>query len=131
MPVTDKISDYITRIRNAGKANHKTVVIPHSKLKYSISEILKEQGFIDDCEAIDDGVQGKIKITLRYHNRQPAIREIQRISTPGRRVYSSVTDLPRIKNGLGIAIVSTSQGVMTDKGARKHNIGGEVLFSVW
>ncbi len=131
MPVTDKISDYITRIRNAGKANHKVVEIPHSKLKYAISEILKEQGFIDDCEKIDDGVQGKIIITLRYHNRLPAIREIKRISTPGRRVYSSVSELPRIKNGLGIAIISTSRGVMTDKHARKNKLGGEVLFSVW
>ena len=131
MPVTDSIADFITRIRNAGTANHKTVEIPHSKLKYAVAEILKEQGFITDCEFLPGEYQGTIKVTLRFYKREPAIKQIVRISKPGRRFYASVDKLPRIKNGLGIAIISTSKGVMTDKQARKYNVGGEVLCSVW
>lgn len=131
MPVTDSISDLLTRIRNAGNANHKTVDIPYSKLKYAIVEILKEQGYITDCEKIDSGVQGLIKVTLRYHNRGTAIKEIKRLSKPGRRVYSSADKLPRIRNGLGIAIISTSYGIMSDKKARKLKLGGELICSVW
>jgi small subunit ribosomal protein S8 len=131
MPVTDTISDFLTRIRNAGMAKHKTVEIPFSALKYAIAEILKDQGYIADCEKIDDNIQGTIKVTLRYYNREFVIREMKRISTPGRRVYAPAEKLPRINNGLGIAIISTSKGVMTDKAARNFNVGGEVLCSIW
>lgn len=131
MPVTDTISDFLVRIKNAGIAKHKTVDIPYSKLKYSIAGILKEQGFIADYEKIEDGVQGIIRITLRYYQGHLVIRRFQRISKPGRRIYSPVEKLPRVYNGLGIAVISTSKGVLTDKEARKLNIGGEVLFTVW
>lgn len=131
MPVTDTISDFLVRIKNAGIARHKTVDIPFSKLKYSIARILKEQGFISDFEKIDDGVQGILRITLRYYQGQLVIKKFQRVSKPGRRVYAPVDKLPRVYNGLGLAIISTSKGVLTDKEARKLNIGGEVLFTVW
>ncbi len=131
MPVTDSIADFITRIRNAGKAGHKYVEIPASKIKLGISEILKDQGFIQDYEFVDDGVQGNIKVTLRYYKRVTVIKNIKRLSKPGRRIYSSVDKLPRVNNGLGIAIISTSKGVMTSKQAKSHNIGGELLCSVW
>ncbi|MCX7735218.1 MAG: 30S ribosomal protein S8 [Candidatus Kapabacteria bacterium] len=131
MPVTDTISDFLIRIKNAGIAKHKTVDIPYSKLKYSIAGILKEQGFISDFEKIDDGVQGLIRITLRYYQGRLVIKRIQRVSKPGRRVYATVDKLPRVYNGLGLAVISTSKGVLTDKEARKLNIGGEVLFTVW
>ena len=131
MPVTDTISDFITRIRNAGSAKHKTVEIPYSKMKFSIAGILKDQGFITDYYRIDDNVQGTIHITLRYYNREHAIKVIKRVSVPGRRLYSSVDQLPRVNNSLGIAVISTSRGIMTEKEARKINVGGEVLFTVW
>jgi len=131
MPVTDTISDFLTRIRNAGKAKHKTTEVPASKLKLAIAKILKEQGYINDYEFVDDGLQGKIVVKLRYYKRQSAIKEIRRVSKPGRRVYSPADKLPRVKNGLGIAIISTSRGVMTDKQARIENVGGEVLCTIW
>lgn len=131
MPVTDKISDFITRIRNAGSAGHKTVDAPYSKLKYAIAEILKDNGYIADLEKIDDSVQGTLRLKLKYYNKQPVIRELKRISKPGRRIYVSADRLPRVKNGLGTAIISTSIGVMSDKQARKKNVGGEVLITVW
>ncbi|GAB1372100.1 30S ribosomal protein S8 [Candidatus Kapaibacterium sp.] len=131
MPVTDQISDFLTRVRNAGKAGHKTVDSPYSKIQYHIGEILKDQGFITDVEKIDEGPQGIIRVTLRYYKRKPAIKKIVRVSKPGRRVYSTVEGLPRVYNGLGIAIISTSKGVMTAKQARKYNVGGEVLCTVW
>jgi small subunit ribosomal protein S8 len=131
MPVTDTISDYLTRIRNAGKAKHKTVDVPFSKLKISLSEILKEQGYITDFEKLEDSVQGTIRLTLRYYNRFPAIKELKKISKPGRRVYTPADRIPRVYNGLGIAIISTSKGVLTDKDARKFNVGGEVLCTIW
>jgi small subunit ribosomal protein S8 len=131
MPVTDNISDFLTRIRNAGHAKHKTVEAPASKIKLGIAKILKEQGFIEDYEMIKDDVQGKIVVTLRYYRREPAFIEVKRISKPGRRVYSSADKLPRVKNGLGVAIISTSYGVMTEKEARKQHIGGEVLCTIW
>lgn len=131
MPVTDQIADFITRVRNAGNAGHKYVESPASKIKLGISEILKDQGFIQDYEFVDDGVQGKINITLRYYKRKPVIKKIKRLSKPGRRIYASVDKLPRVYNGLGIAILSTSKGVMTSKQAKKFNVGGEVLCSVW
>lgn len=131
MPVTDQISDFLTRVRNAGKAGHKTVDCPCSKTKLHIAEILKDQGFITDVEKIDEGPQGTIRVTLRYYKRKPAIMKIVRISKPGRRVYAPVDGLPRVYNGIGIAIISTSKGVMTAKQARKFNVGGEVLCTVW
>ncbi|NLJ14804.1 MAG: 30S ribosomal protein S8 [Ignavibacteria bacterium] len=131
MPVTDQIADYLTRIRNAGNAKHRTVLIPSSKLKIAITEILKEQGYITDYEEIEDRVQSTIKIHLRYFSGEPAIKEIKRISKPGRRVYVSAANLPRIKNGLGTAIISTSRGVMNEKQAKKFNVGGEFICSLW
>ncbi len=131
MPVTDKISDFITRIRNAGVAGHKTVEAPYSNLKQAIAEILKDNGFIADYEKVENGVHSTIKLTLKYYNKQPVIRELKRISKPGRRVYVPSDRLPRVKNGLGTAIVSTSQGVVSDKQARNMNVGGEVLITVW
>jgi small subunit ribosomal protein S8 len=131
MPVTDQIADFLTRIRNAGKAGHKTVTAPASKLKIAMCKILKEQGYIADYAIVEDKVQNQIKVTLKYYNREPAIRELKRVSKPGRRIYVSVDNLPRIKNGLGIAIISTSKGVLTDKEAKKFNVGGEFICSVW
>ena len=131
MPVTDKIADYLTRIRNAGIAGHKNVSIPSSKLKVALTEILKDQGYITDYEVIKEGVQPKINIKLRYFEGKHAIKEIKRVSKPGRRVYVPADRLPRIKNGLGTAIISTSQGVMNEKQARKYNIGGEFVCSLY
>lgn len=131
MPVTDTVSDFLTRIRNAGQAKHKETHVPASKLKLAIAKILKEQGYISDYEFVDDGLQGKIKITLRYYRREHAIKEIRKVSKPGRRIYTPAGKLPRVKNGLGIAIISTSRGVMTEKQARVDNVGGEVLCTIW
>lgn len=131
MPVTDQISDFLTRIRNAGGAGHKTVDAPGSKLKMNVAALLKDQGFITDYEKIDEGVQGVIRVHLKYFKRKPVIKKIVRISKPGRRVYVPADQLPRVNNGLGIAIISTSHGVMTGKQARKLHIGGEVLCTVW
>ena len=131
MPVTDSIGDYLTRIRNAGAANLKTVEIPGSNTKKEITKILKDQGYISDFEFNDEGYQGTIKITLKYYKSEPTIKDIKRVSTPGRRVYAPAKRLPRVNNGLGIAIISTSHGVMSDKEARSKNIGGEVLCTVW
>ena len=132
MPVTDKIADYLTRIRNAGNAGHKEVLIPTSKLKVAITEILKEQGYITDFEVVDkESIQPQIKISLKYYGGKHVIKEITRISKPGRRVYVSADHLPRIKNGLGTAIISTSQGIMNEKKARKFNIGGEFVCSLY
>lgn len=131
MPVTDKISDFLTRIRNAGAAKHKTVDIPCSKLKLDIAKILKENGFIADYEKVEDNVQGTIRVALRYFKREHAIKELKRVSTPGRRYYVPADRLPRVRNGLGISIISTSKGVLSDKQARKLNVGGEVLCTIW
>lgn len=131
MPVTDTIADFLTRIRNASAAKHKTVEVPASKLKTAIAEILKDQGYIQDFTHADDNKQGVLTLKLRYYYGQPVIREIQRVSKPGRRIYAAVEKLPRVRNGLGIAIVSTPRGVMTDKQARRENVGGEVLCTIW
>lgn len=131
MPVTDTISDFLTRIRNASKAKHKTVDVPYSNLKFAIAQILKDQGYVTDCAKIEDNVQGTIRMTLRYYNREPAIKEMIRASKPGRRLYAPSTKLPRVRNGLGLSIISTSKGVMSDKEARKQNVGGEILFTIW
>ena len=129
---TDPIADYLTRVRNAISANHRVVEVPASKLKKEITKILFDQGYILSYKFDDDSVQGTIKIALKYdENKESVIRKIQRISKPGLRKYSGANDLPRILNGLGIAIVSTSKGVMSDADARKQNIGGEVICKVF
>jgi len=129
--MTDPIADFLTRIRNAANARHKVVDIPASKMKEGLAAILKDQGFIADYQKIDEGPQGAIRLTLRYTNGSPSMFGMQRVSRPGLRRYAGATELPRVKNGLGIAIISTSQGLMTDKEARTRNIGGEVLCYVW
>ncbi len=131
MPVTDQIGDFLTRIRNAGSAGLSHVEAPKSKIKIHIAEILVNQGFIDSFELVEDGVQGKIKLKLRYYNKKPVIREVKRVSKPGRRVYFPVELLPKVHNGLGVAIISTSKGIMTDKQARNYNVGGEVICTIW
>ncbi|MFN6136227.1 MAG: 30S ribosomal protein S8 [Bacteroidota bacterium] len=131
MPVTDTISDFLTRIRNASAARHKSVDIPSSNLKMAIAEILKDQGYIQDFSKSEDGKQGVLSLKLRYYYGQPVIREIQRVSKPGRRIYAAVDRLPRVRNGLGIAIISTSRGLMTDKEARKQHLGGECVCYVY
>lgn len=130
---TDPISDFLTRIRNAMMAGHKLVEIPASNLKKDITKILYEQGYILNYKFEDEGYQGTIKIALKYDKatKTPAIRKIERASKPGLRIYAGSEGLPRVLNGLGIAIVSTSHGVMTDKQARKDNVGGEVLCYVY
>jgi small subunit ribosomal protein S8 len=129
---TDPIADYLTRIRNAQAARHKVVEIPASNLKKEITRILHEKGYILNYK-VDEGAPGVIKIALKYNlkTKSPAITDIQRVSSPGHRKYSSTDELPRVLNGLGIAILSTSHGVMTDKEARKENVGGEVLCYVY
>lgn len=131
--MTDPISDYLTRIRNAVQANHRIVEIPASNLKKEMTKILKEKGYIIDYKFEEEGPQGIIKIALKYHpkTKVPAIKKLERVSKPGLRKYTGNQDLPRVINGLGIAIISTSRGVMTDKEARKENIGGEVLCHVY
>ncbi len=132
--MTDPISDYLTRLRNAIKANHRIVEIPSSKLKKEITKVLFEKGYILNYKFEDvTNHQGVIKIALKYHpvTKTPAIKNLQRISTPGLRKYTGVTTLPRVINGLGIAILTTSKGVMTDKEARNMNVGGEVLCYVY
>ncbi len=129
--LTDPIADYLTRIRNAIERKKEVVEIPGSNLKKEITKILKEEGYIEDYEFIDNNKQGVIKITLKYVDGESAITGLERISKPGRRVYSSARKLPKVLNGLGIAIISTSKGVMTDKTARDKNLGGEVLCYIW
>ncbi len=131
MVVTDVISDMLTRIRNAISAHHLTVDIPASNLKASVAEILKNEGYILDYSITGEGIDKNIHITLRDENGKYVITGLKRISKPGLRVYASVDKLPRVINGLGIAIISTSKGLMTDKQARAENIGGEVLAYVW
>lgn len=131
MPVTDTIADFITRIRNAGAAGHKTVDSPCSGIRLAIAAILKDQGYIADFEKIEDGLQGEIRVTLKYYNKQHVIKELIRISKPGRRIYAPADNLPRVRNGLGTAVISTSRGVLSDKSARKLNVGGEILLTVW
>lgn len=132
MQITDVVADMLTRIRNANSAKHESVEIPASNLKKAIAQILLDEGFIKAFEVIEDGKQGTIKVTLKYgENKQRIIQGLRRVSKPGLRIYAASQDLPKVKNGLGIAIVSTSKGLMTDKAARKQNIGGEVLAFVW
>ena len=130
--ITDPVSDYLARIRNAQKAAHRHVDVPASKVKRSITQILVEKGYIRRYLNIDDGKQGLLRIYLKYEaNGKPVIRSLKRVSRPGLRHYVRASDLPRVRNGLGIAIVSTSRGVMTDKEARTNRIGGEVLAHIY
>ncbi len=130
--ITDPVADYLTRIRNAIMANHRVVEVPASNLKKDITKILYEKGYILNYKFEEDNKQGIIKIALKYHpvSKLPAIKKIERVSRPGLRKYVSADELPRVLNGLGIAIISTSQGVVTDKEARKEHVGGEVLCYV-
>ena len=131
MQITDPIADMLTRIRNAGSAKHATVDIPSSKMKKAIAEILLEEGYIKNLQIINDGLQGIIRVTLKYNGTEKAIAGLRRVSKPGLRVYAGADELPRVLRGLGIAIISTSKGVMTDKKAREAHVGGEVLAFVW
>ena len=143
MQITDPIADMLTRIRNAGSARHETVDVPNSKMKKAIAEILLEEGYIKSFQLIDDGTQGVIRITLKYlPGKEKAIQGLRRVSKPGLRVYAGADELgflllasdellPQVLRGLGIAIISTSKGIMTDKKARAQHVGGEVLAFVW
>jgi small subunit ribosomal protein S8 len=132
MVMTDPIADFLTRIRNANSVNHDKVEIPASRLKKTMAQILKDEGMIKDFEYVEDGKQGILRVHLKYGpNKQKVITGLKRISRPGLRVYAKKDEVPRILGGLGIAIISTSQGVMTDKQARKRGLGGEVLCYVW
>ena len=132
MQITDPIADMLTRIRNAGSARHETVDVPNSKMKKAIAEILLEEGYIKSFQLIDDGTQGVIRITLKYlPGKEKAIQGLRRVSKPGLRVYAGADELPQVLRGLGIAINSTSKGIMTDKKARAQHVGGEVLAFVW
>lgn len=132
MQITDPIADMLTRIRNAGSARHETVDVPNSKMKKAIAEILLEEGYIKSFQLIDDGTQGVIRISLKYlPGKEKAIQGLRRVSKPGLRVYAGADELPQVLRGLGIAIISTSKGIMTDKKARAQHVGGEVLAFVW
>ena len=131
MVMTDPIADMLTRIRNANQAKHEVVEMPASRLKLEILEVLKNEGYISEYEKIEDGKQGVIKVTLQCVNKERVIKGIKRISKPGLRVYAKSTELPQVLNGLGVAIISTSNGVMTDREARKNKLGGEVVAFVW
>ena len=130
--VTDPIADLLTRIRNANQMKYTEVNVPASKMKKELARILKEEGYIEDYKVNQDGGQGVIVLTLKYgHNKERVITGLKRISTPGLRVYVKSDEVPKVLNGLGIAIISTSKGIMTDKEARKQNVGGEVLAYIW
>ena len=131
MQITDPIADMLTRIRNANSARHETVDIPASKLKISIAQILLEEGYIKSYQVLEGGYQGVIRITLKYLGKEKVITGLRRVSKPGLRMYAGADDLPKVLRGLGIAIISTSKGVMTDKKARAEHVGGEVLAFVW
>ncbi len=132
MQITDTIADLLTRIRNASTAKHPTVDVPASNIKKSIAQILVDEGYIKGFQVIDDGKQGIIRITLKYdENKTPVISGLRRISKPGLRMYTSCENMPKVMKGLGIAIVSTSKGIVTDKKARELNVGGEILAFIW
>ena len=132
MQITDPVADMLTRIRNANSAKHETVDVPASNLKKAIAQILLDEGYIKSFQIVEDGTQGVIRITLKYlPGKEKVITGLRRVSKPGLRVYAGAEELPRVLRGLGIAIVSTSKGVMTDKAARAQHVGGEVLAFVW
>ena len=130
---TDPIADFLTRLRNANRAGHKTVIIPMSKMKKEITQILFDQGFILNYKFDDEGVQGSIKIALKYDklSKEPVIKKLERVSKPGLRKYTNSSSIPRVLNGLGINIISTSKGLMTGKKASKENLGGEIICNVY
>jgi small subunit ribosomal protein S8 len=129
--MTDPIADMLTRVRNAAQAKLKRVDMPVSKLKTEIARILKENHFIQDYKVLDDGQHGVLRLYMKYHQEHSVIRHVERVSKPGRRIYKSASELPRVRGGLGIAIVSTSQGMLTDRQARAQKVGGEVMALVW
>jgi small subunit ribosomal protein S8 len=131
MPVVDPIADFLTRIRNSVKAKKKVVEIPASKMKIKMAEILKDANFIRDFEVVEDGKQNIIKVHLQYVSGMPSITGLRRISTPGRRTYVGKDKLPRVRNGLGIAVLSTPKGLLTDKQAKKESVGGEIICHIW
>ena len=131
MNLTDPIADMLTRIRNANAAKHASVSIPFSRIKESIANILKNEGYIVDYEIKEEGTKKDIVVTLKFVDGEEVVKGLRRISKPGRRVYSSVENLPKVLGGLGIAIVSTPKGVLTDKECRKHSVGGEILCYIW
>ena len=132
MQITDTIADLLTRIRNASASRHDSVEIPASNMKKAIVQILLDEGYIKNYSVKDDGKQGIIRVTLKYYeNKKSVITGLKRVSKPGLRIYSNVEDMPKVMKGLGIAIISTSKGVMTDRQARKENVGGEVLAFIW
>ena len=132
MQISDVIADMLTRVRNASNARHETVDIPASNMKKAIADILLAEGYIKGVQVIEDGKQGMIRIALKYEaGKQKVIHGLRRVSKPGLRIYSNYEDMPKVKNGLGIAIVSTSKGIMTDKAARREKVGGEILAFVW
>jgi len=129
--MTDPIADMLTRIRNAGMASHKWVDMPVSKQKIEIAKILTESHFVHAHKVLDDGKHGVLRVYLKYHDGQPVIRHLERVSRPGRRTYVGATEIPRVRNGLGMAILSTSVGVLSDRGARERGVGGELMALVW
>lgn len=131
MQMSDVIADMLTRIRNANNAKHESVDIPASGMKKAIADILVKEGYVKGYQIVEDGKQGIIRVALKYNGKEKVIKGLRRVSKPGLRIYASCEDMPRVMNGLGVAIVSTSKGIMTDKEARKNNIGGEVLAFVW
>jgi small subunit ribosomal protein S8 len=129
--MTDPIADMLTRLRNAGMAGHKWADMPVSKLKVEIARILTESHFVHAYKVLDDGMHGVLRVYLKYHEGQPIIRHLERVSRPGRRHYVGATEIPRVRNGLGMAILSTSAGVLSDRGARERGLGGELMALVW
>jgi small subunit ribosomal protein S8 len=129
--MTDPIADMLTRLRNSAATGHRWVDMPVSKLKVEVARILKENFFVFDYKVLDDGMHGVLRVYLKYHEGQPVIRHLERVSRPGRRHYVGVEDIPRVRNGLGMAILSTSRGLLSDRGARKEGVGGELMALIW
>lgn len=129
--MTDPIADMLTRVRNAGQSGHRWVDMPPSKLKVEVARLLKENHFVFDFKLLDDGGHGVLRVYLKYHDGSPVIRHLERVSRPGRRRYVAVDGIPRVRNGLGIAILSTSMGLMSDRKARQEHVGGELMALVW
>ena len=129
--MTDPIADMLTRLRNAAGAGHRWADMPVSKLKVEVARILKENHFVFDYKVLDDGMHGLLRVYLKYHEGQPIIRHLERVSRPGRRRYVAMEDIPRVRNGLGLAILSTSRGLLSDRAARQEKVGGELMAFVW
>ena len=129
--MTDPIADMLTRLRNSAATGHRWVDMPVSKLKVEVAKILKENHFVFDFKVLDDGMHGVLRVYLKYHEGQPVIRHLERVSRPGRRTYVGVDEIPRVRNGLGMAILSTSRGLLSDRGARKERVGGELMALIW